>query len=101
MQGSQTGEGKNTIEQSIISEIEEKMANERTLLLLLFVRLSLLSPLFSFQQLLLNLWWNYRSLRRRIAKSNRLSEDVRLALVGKVETYLGVVSFERVEVGSG
>jgi len=55
------------------------------LLLLLFVRLSLLSPLFSFQQLLLN----------------RLSEDVRLALVGKVETYLGVVSFEGVEVGSG
>ena len=34
-------------------------------------------------------------------KSNRLSEDVRLALVGKVETYLGVVSFECVEVGSG
>ena len=42
-----------------------------------------------------------RSLRRRIVKSNRLSEDVCLALVGKVETYLGVVSFERVEVGSG
>ena len=43
-------------EQSIKSEIKEKMANERTLLLLLlFVRLSLLSPLFSFQQLLLNL----------------------------------------------
>ena len=55
MRRSQTGEGKKTIEQSIISEIEEKMANERTLLLLLFVRLSLLSPLFSFQQLLLNL----------------------------------------------
>ena len=54
---SQTGEGKKT-EQSTISEIEEKVANERTLLLLLlFVRLSLLSPLFSFQQLLLNLWW--------------------------------------------
>ena len=101
MQGSQTGEGKNTIEQSIISEIEEKMVNERTLLLLLFVRLSLLSSLFSFQQLLLNLWWKFRSLRRRIVKSNRLSEDVRLALVGKVETYLGVVSFEGVEIGSG
>ena len=54
---SQTGEGEKT-EQSTISEVEEKVANERTLLLLLlFVRLSLLSPLFSFQQLLLNLWW--------------------------------------------
>ena len=54
---SQTGEWKKT-EQSTISEVEEKVANERTLLLLLlFVRLSLLSPLFSFQQLLLNLWW--------------------------------------------
>ena len=54
---SQTGEWKKT-EHSTLSEIEEKVANERTLLLLLlFVRLSLLSPLFSFQQLLLNLWW--------------------------------------------
>ena len=54
---SQTGEWKKT-EQSTMSEIEEKVANESTLLLLLlFVRLSLLSPLFSFQQLLLNLWW--------------------------------------------
>ena len=54
---SQTGEWKKT-EQSTISEIGEKVANERTLLLLLlFVRLSLLSSLFSFQQLLLNLWW--------------------------------------------
>ena len=70
-------------------------------MLLLFERLSLLSSLFSFQQLLLNLWWKFRSLRRRIVKSNRLSEDVRLALVGKVETYLGVVSFEGVEIGSG
>ena len=85
---------------SILSEIEEKVSNEKTLLLLLFVRLSLLSSLFSFQKLLFNLWWKFRSLRR-IVKSNRLSEDVRLALVGKVETYLGVVSFERVEVGSG
>ena len=120
MQRSQTGEGKKTIEQSTISEIEEKvtiertllrstiseieekMTNERTLLLLLlFVRLSLLSPLFSFQQLLFNLWWKFRSPRRRIVRSNRLSEDIRLALVGKVETYLGVVSFECVEVGSG
>ena len=75
MQRSQTGEGKKTIEQSTISEkeekvtiertllrgtiseIEEKMTNDKTLLLLLFVRLSLLSSLFSFQQLLLNLWW--------------------------------------------
>ena len=119
MQQSQTGERKKTIEQSIIpeiekkvtiertllrstiSEIEEKMTNEKTLLLLLFMCLSLLSSLFSFQQLLLNLWWKFRSLRRRIVKSNRLSEDVRLALVGKVETYLGVVSFEGVEIGSG
>ena len=54
---SQTGEWKKT-EHSTLSEIEEKVANERTLLLLLlFVCLSLLSPLFSFQQLLLNLWW--------------------------------------------
>ena len=38
--------------------IRDKGKGERTLLLLLlFVRLSLLSPLFSFQQLLLNLWW--------------------------------------------
>ena len=74
MERSQTGEGKTT-EQSIISEIEEKVAkertllrstiseieekmtNEKTLLLLLFMCLSLLSSLFSFQQLLLNLWW--------------------------------------------
>ena len=74
MQRSQTGEGKKTEQSTIsqieekvtiertllrstISEIEEKMSNEKTLLLLLLVRLSLLSPLFSFQQLLLNLWW--------------------------------------------
>ena len=100
MQRSQTG-GKKTIEQSTILEIKENVANEKTLLLLLFVRLSLLSPLFSFQQLLLNLWWKFRSLRRGIVTTNRLSEDVRLALVGKVETYLGVVSFKGVEIGSG
>jgi len=55
------------------------------LLLLFFVRLSLLPSLFSLQQLLLN----------------RLPENVRLPLICKVETDLSIVPLKGVEVGSG